>query len=421
MICTIVSIILAVLLVIAQGNGEVAVPSNAGLIFIITGLAFILIPALVQIISLIPLQNTVKSITPRLFDLIKRDKFLLFSTAAMFVFALLNFFFAYDPTPLHHNLTLLFAIWLVLFGIILDLFHFSIKRVSNYLNPYSIIQFFTQEAKKSVQADEDNQLCLWIDDLSEIASKAIDQHSISLCSNALDQMPIIAQFFMESAKSIGHIGPVAEKAQNKEDAETALGKDADEVSFILFYIFQRLEYINDKALKYKIEPICSSIISILGKITISAAKFDLSLAGFPVHYIGKLTARDEKGGYPEIGVKATFTLLEVAKTILSEVDFTYSDLKDPFLSIISHLEDIAKATFKRDKNTNIKVLIQPLRDLKQLFTSDKAAQHQDTPIIISNIDRVIGEFETLETVMKTLPPLDQITNMENSPPLPPEL
>ena len=420
MICTIVSIVLALILVFAEKSGEVAVPANAGLIFIITGFAFILIPALVQIISLVPLQKAEKTITPRLFDLVKKDRLFLFSTIALFLFALVNFFFAYDPTPVHHDVTILFSIWLVLLGISLDLFLFIIKRISSYLNPYSIIQFFTQEAKKSIQAEEDTQLCLWIDDLTEIASKAIDEHSISLCSNVLDQMPAIAQFFMESAKSIGHIGPAAEKAQNKVDAETALGKDADEVSFVLFYIFQRLEYINDKALKYKLEPICSEIISVLGKITVSAAKFDLTLVGYPVHYIGKLATQAENEGFPEIGVKATFTLLEVSKTILNEVDYTYADLKDPFLSIITHLEDIAKAAFKRDKKTNIKVLMQPFRDLKELFSSEKAAAHQDAPVIIPNIDRVIGEFETLEAVMKTLPPMDQITGLEDIPPLPAE-
>lgn len=48
---------------------------------------------------------------------------------------------------------------------------------------------------------------------------------------------------------------------------------------------------------------------------------------------------------PEIGVKASLTLLEVSKSIIEEVDYTYADLKDPFFSIINGLEEIARDTF----------------------------------------------------------------------------
>ena len=57
---------------------------------------------------------------------------------------------------------------------------------------------------------------------------------------------------------------------------------------------------------------------------------------------------------------------------------------------------------------NIRILSQPFYELRELFQSGKLANHQDTASIISNIDIVLNEFTTLETVMSTMPPVPQM-------------
>ena len=188
------------------------------------------------------------------------------------------------------------------------------------------------------------------------------------------------------------------------DKNRDLGQDADEVSYILFYLFQRLEFLHENALQKKLEPICSNIITDLSKISLSAAKFDLSLTGYPVYFIGKLTNKSQAHGQAEVGVKATFALLEIAKTIINEIPFSpETDLKTPFTSIISNMNDIGKAAFKADKTINVKVLSQPFLDLKEMFKNEKVAGHQDTPAILAQIDQVLGEYEAL--VMRSMPPI----------------
>ena len=59
--------------------------------------------------------------------------------------------------------------------------------------------------------------------------------------------------------------------------------------------------------------------------------------------------------------------------------------------------------------------MQPFKDLRALFQSEKAKDHQDTPVILQNIDRVLGEFEALQMVMSTIPPIPNISE-EDIPP-----
>ena len=60
-------------------------------------------------------------------------------------------------------------------------------------------------------------------------------------------------------------------------------------------------------------------------------------------------------------ITATCVLLEVARTIINEIDLTYYEIEDPFLSIINGLEVLSKEAFKRDKTININLLIQPFK------------------------------------------------------------
>ena len=103
------------------------------------------------------------------------------------------------------------------------------------------------------------------------------------------------------------------------------------VSFTLFYLFQRLEMINEKAVEKHLEPISSTVITSLGKIALYSAKYDISLASYPLLFLGKCAKRAQEKGLPEVGVKASLTLQEVGKSIPQEVDVKYLELQDTYL------------------------------------------------------------------------------------------
>ena len=263
-----------------------------------------------------------------------------------------------------------------------------------------------QAAKSSIQNDRETELCDWIDAISEVTGKAIDRSSTSLANEGINELQLIAKNFLVSEKSFSH--PI----QNAESKKMGI---SDKISYTLFYLFQRFELINAKAIEKKLEPVCSNLISALGKITVYSAKFDISLVSFPVLYLGKFATQAQKNNLPEVGVKATLTLLEVAKTLINETDSAYLVIKDAYSSIITQMHEIAKEAFRQDRNTRIGLLTQPFRDLKELVTTGKIANHPDTTEIVSKIDNVLAEFDALEMVLKAIPPIPQIPE-EQVPP-----
>jgi hypothetical protein len=386
-----------------MSSGQTLIPNTdmLGIAMLVFGISSLSLLMLTMGLSWSPLQKTEENLTSRLLVLFKKDLQLHFALYLLIILSLISIFFAINAF-LHIFLKPAVVVaWIVLLGISLDGWYYLLQRVSNYFNPFGIVQLFTKEAIVSIRNEKEGELCDWIDSLSEVSTKALQRHSNSLCINALDSMPVIAADFLDSAKSIGH-----------HIDETQSTQKFDQVSYTLFYMFQHFETVFNIALQHRIEPICSKLITILGKIAISAAKLDLTLVSYPVHFIGKFAKYAQENKMQDVAVKATIILLEVSKAIVTEVNVTYADLKDPFFSIITHLDEIAKETFKQDKNINIKFLAQPFRDLKDLFTNERVANHQDTPAIVQKLDQVINEFDTLEIVMKRLPPLPNLSTEE---------
>lgn len=345
-----------------------------------------------------PLTSAEQTMTPRVTEMFQKDWHLSYLYTWTGFFTLISLALAFEISYLnlvsfHYAL----ALWIFLLGLSLDALHLLTYRLSSYFNPSAVVRLFAEKAKSCIRNDKGSELLEWVDALAEVGHRAIERSNVSLCTAAMDEIPPIAKGFLESSRSIGHL-----------DLNTKEIGNFDHVSYTLFYILQRLEFINDYAIEKGFENVCSAMISCVGKTAIYASKCDLTLATYPLHSLGKIAKSAQSHDMPEVGVKAILMLTEIAKVILTEIDITYMEIKDPFLSIISNLEEITKETFLKDKSINIKVLIQPFQELKLLFSTDKAANHQDAPLIIQNIDRVIGEYESLELVMKTIPPIPKI-------------
>ncbi len=401
MIGILLSIIIAVFFLFNPVPEATLTHANVlGTIFIVTALVMLFLYCLTIVWTLTPLQKTEQNSTPHLFALLKKDKVILGIYSWIVIFILLSFFLAIDFMALNIiQKNHLLALWIVSLGITVDVYYSLLKRMMAYLNPFDNVLLFTHLAKESIQNDKELDLCEAIDSLTEIAVKAVHKMSPSLCNQCLQEMQVITKNFLSSSKSIGHI---------EADIESKALGIKDRISYTLFYIFDRITLINNEALPRNLEQVITTVTTVLGKITIHCAKFDLSLVSYPVFFLSRNTRDAIDKGIQEIGLKATITLLEVSKTIIEEVDYTYADLKDPFFSITNALEEITKDIFKHDKSINLKILTQPFVDLRELFTNPKVANHQDTPAIIQNIDRVLGEYNSLELVMKTIPPIPDI-------------
>ncbi|MBA3815420.1 MAG: hypothetical protein H0X29_02675 [Parachlamydiaceae bacterium] len=412
MIGTFFSILLAAFIVFNPFVGEANLNATVlSIAMLATGILFLLmLPASIAF-SWLPLQKAEQNATPRILEMYRKDAHLRLTSAWLAIFPLASFVLGLDVLYTHiFEVKIIFAIWIILLGITIDASQYLFKRILGYLNPFAVVEMFTKEANQAIRNEREEDLCQWIDALSEISIKAMQRHSSSLSNASINEQQQIARLFLKSSKSISH------HSQDKQTIELGI---SDKISYVMFFLYQRLELEFDKAIKNNIEPTCSQIIVSLGKIAIDAANYDISIASPPLRFLGKFALLAQEKEMHETSIKASCTLLGVAHTILNEIEIAYQEIKDPFFSIVNAMEELAKGEFRKNKSMNISLLTQPFVELKAMFATGAAKDHVDTPAIIQNIDRVLGEFEALQMVMNTLPTIPEIR--EETIPPPPNL
>jgi|GEM_PF-1367647 len=297
----------------------------------------------------------------------------------------------------------IFGLWWVLFGLGLDLLKMNWVGLVNLLTPSHLVKEFEIAAKHAIQDGQDNKLWQTLDSLSEMALSGVHDNKISLSTQAINAFPPIMHTFYNSSKSISRL---------TQDQEVEIQTGQDEASYTLFYLLQRLELINDRALKNRLESVCRHMVMALGRIILYGAKLDLSLLTFPMHFLVKFGLKAQQHHFNEVSELTVSTILEIAKAVINEVELKYAELVEPFQAMIKGLETLAKGEFKQNKFTHIKPLIQPLLDFKALLDNPKIIEHRDAPAIRIDIDRTLAEFEVLEQVMQTLPTISETTSYE---------
>jgi len=399
MLGTLLALVIALFLQIHPIPQQIDLSALAAIMLLIS-IPFLIIFPLGLMWTWLPMQKAEQNATPRILEMFRLDNHIRMTGGVIVAFPLITLamvgglLYIY---PLERNLIL--GLWILLLGITIDSLRHYAKRVMRYLNPFSVVTLFTEYAKATIRNNQESDLCHWVDALTEVGIKGIQRHSSAICNLIIDELQEISQLFLEASKSIAH--------PNKDAQSEALGI-SDKVGFMMFFIYQRLDMIFQKALNNRMETTCNHLIAVLGKIAVSAAKYDVSLASVPLRFLGKCASHAQNEGLEETPITASCTLLEVAKIILTDIDIRYYEIKDAFLSIINGMDILAKGTFKRNKETNIVLLMQPFKDLKKLFEQPNTKDHQDTPIILQSINRVLGEFEALLLVMNTMPKIPDI-------------
>lgn len=370
------------------------------------GTAILILGPLINTLFSIPLQRSEHNISPRLLESISLDKPLAWANIALQFFPFISYLFAialiFFDIPYK---TTLIAVWILFLGITLDILRAIIKRFLGYMDPTKIVDRFVNNAREAIRTNRDTETWQWMDALSDMSMKAIEKHSSTLLTQALNALSRIFQTFLESCKSISH---------PTQDKDVQLETGRDEVSYTVFYVVNRVEMIYSKALDKHLEPFCTQVLASLGKMTVSAAKLDISLATFPIQILGKLATKAQERNLEDVAIKASGILIEVAKSILSNIDVTYMEIREPFIAITDGLDSIAKMSFRKDKTISIPIIVEPLQGFLLLMQNEKLAAHPDTPVIIASIRQALDEFATLEQVLRTMPPIPTMQKKEES-------
>jgi len=383
----IAAIIAAFMIFIPSSEGNHLSNIVAVTIMLSLSSVFLVIATVILTMAWAPLQKVEQNLTPRLIEFFQGDRLIGYTTLWIYAFPLLSILLATSAMHFEFGRTIFWlALWTLLLGTTIDATIFLIHRTTSYLNPFSIVTHISDQTIAAINSTDDVNILSWIDSLSEISIKAVHQTLPSLSIQSIDSLQQIFKKYLIATKN----------------SSTSY----DLVSYTLFYLYDRLEYLNDKALGERMEPVCNKLITTMGKFAIYAAKYDISLASYPLHFLGRFAKKAHEKNIESVTEKATCTLLEVGKILIHDIDLQYLDIKEAYFCINLHMEEIAKANFKKDKTINIPILTQPFHDLKKIFSNEKIASHIDTPIIIKDIERIIDQFEQLELVMKKIPSVE---------------
>lgn len=340
------------------------------------------------LVSFLPIQKGEQTITPRLSELFRKDMRINFGMGLLFCLPLIIIAVSFLPSPIIPMLLLL--------GVGIDVLYLLIRRIMDYLNPFRVVDFLKAEAIDAIDKDKDKDFCNLIESCSEVAIKSTQRHNSALANHALDALEESGEKFLASSKRLSH--PI----QNKELADEGV---SDSLNYILLFLLQHLEAVHSEAIEKKQEIIAGHVITIITKLADFAANVDLSLTALPLHYINKLAESSMDHSLQDVGIKASIGLLKLAENISKQKDLQYMDLKPPFFTIISILDNVAKITFKNNKEVKIFLLVQPFKDLKSLFEKEPLKSHQDSPAIVNQVDLTLAEFTALESVLATMPPI----------------
>lgn len=343
-----------------------------------------------------PLQRGEQNVTPRLIELLSRDSKLIYGMRFLLLLPIALIGVLLLPV----KESFLFAV--VLIGLGLDLLYLHSCRLTTYLNPFRMVDFLVGAGERFISQSRDAELCELIESTTEVAIKSVDRHQSALANRAIDGLEKMGGKFLTQKKNFAH---------PPQNVELQLQGIKDTLSYVILFLLEHLEEIQERALDEKLSLIASHVVTTFAKLAIYASKIDPSLAALALHFVNKTSLKAAQRGFYDSGIKATVGLLELAKAIAMSKDLLRQDLKSTMIPLIAGLEALAKELFKQNKNTEMQVLTSPFHELARLISQEPFQGHQDAPYLIQQINRILGDFQALEAILKAMPPLPKL-NLE---------
>lgn len=282
----------------------------------------------------------------------------------------------------------LFVIWGILVGLFCDLLRHNILSLFSYLTPLEALPLYGGAIRQAIRQEQPKALCQWVDITVTAALQAVARYDLSFALKALEELHYAFNTFLIANKSISYH---AEKAKVRGEADMDV--------YISLFILQRMYLISRESLSNGFDPLSSGIAITLGKMTVDAAKYDISVASYPLVYLGRMACDAAAQNNSDILSKCNYTLLELSRQITEQVDLSFQEVADFFVALVSQLDFNARVLLKIDKSMKIELLTQPLLQLKSLFQAEKWKNHRDTPAILSAIDTALEQFNALESLL----------------------
>lgn len=340
--------------------------------------------------------------SPRLLSLIHLDCLLRWNSALVggwsflsLSVALLPFMTQTLPEWIYHACN---TFWFLLSGILFEWLNRQYSRTASLLDPFKALARIKKEALKTKGAPSDASIERWSEVLEEITARSLDKNSTALAGASFETLSAITEGYIQNNAS--RLSPSA-----PEESQHA-------ARYILHNVLEKYADLYRRASQEGHHGLCEQILVGCGKLAIVAAEKNPILASDPIEKIGQLSLENMERDPRDLGLKNTRLLMQIAKRIASHKHTDGASVEKPFLTLLSHLENIAKESFRKNKETPIPLLSDPFKEIKTLFTEGACATYPGSEAILQKNEQVLSDFINLELILRTLPTLSQATDVE---------
>lgn len=311
------------------------------------------------------LQRLESDVVPGAIRKLVEDQSLRICGGILALFPLVALFFA--TFSLNWNPAWVLAGFVLSLGISIDASIFLLLCLAKLLDPQSLL-----ESNSSTSTRELIERLEFLGDVGERASLEGNAH---LARHAVTE--IVALFSKNSQKS--------------------------EYEVILACTLERLDLIQRAAIAKRQQALLCHLISLYAALSEEVAKERLRNATHPLHHLGVSARSAMEKDMPEVAVKASLALVQLGGRIIQRIDPSKVSLQEFYISIVSHLEDIAKETFRKDKSISPDILAHPFREIRKLFEEDSLIDREDVQTILKAIQRILDDFAALSSIVQHLP------------------
>lgn len=378
MYATLISLVMASFFAL---QGTDLLGEHTAIIRLAFALFFPLFSGIVLAGSYSALQNGELTGTPKSLELLRADQKLKWALILLFIWPLISLI------PMG---SFTWAYLLILIGLGLDTARFLVLRLLDHLNPFQMVGLLEEASLQFLKKNQQLSLCETIEALGEMGTKGIRRGNSTLANQTVNVLETVGERILTVEKNSGK----------------------DTLTYMILFILQQMELLFKAAIDTGGGLSLGHLITNVTKLASFAAKVDLSLALYPLHYLRRMAKKAVEEGHLDVGVKTTLSTQALAKEIVKLPSLESQELEPPFHCLIDIMEEVAKETFRKEKSTPIELLMRPFLDLKTLFNETQLVNHQDTPAIQKQLDRIIGEFQALDALLKTMPPLPNLSEIK---------
>lgn len=327
-------------------------------------------------------------------ELFLRDRLLYVGLFALFGFAFFSFAVVIASSigvtgTLFRSFLIL---WVALSGIAFDIMQYSIRRMMRYNYYQFLLSRVTKECLQFVELGKEREAFDWLDGLIEVANKSTRKGSSHVASYALDQVLVLVEEYVGAAsKSL--------RAYPALSSQTSL---LDRVNYLSVYVCKRFEWIFKTALHAKMDTVADEVIGVLGKMSLYLIKYHPNLAHLPLLFIEKCARMALELNFEDVVVRVNATLSELVKSYITIASEQKESLRNVTFIALSHLEEIVKETFQKNRDISPALLMQPFAEIGQMLGEAQFQEFPDREALLQELRRILSQFNALDLIKQKI-------------------